>query len=340
VTRTRATRLASLSLAAIAAVASQTSRAFADPSADNRAAAQVLFDRGRDLVEKNRFAEACPQFAESQRLDPGIGTLLWLADCYENTGQTASAWSAFSQAAEAAADQHDAREAVARERAAKLEASLARLTIVVSPEAAALTDLQVHCDGVLVSKGNWDTPLPLDPGSHTITANAPSHHLWWTTAQVPREATGTTVTVPGLALDAPATTHGLSPAPAEPSPSLAAPASEGHAGRSQRIAAIAIGGGGVVAVVLGSLFAIKAKSRYDDSNAGPCLPDNECSPEGIQDRQSASSTAAAATVAMGGGVALLAGAVALYLTAPHDAPANVAVSIARSRGSVDVAWRW
>jgi hypothetical protein len=43
---------------------------------------------------------------------------------------------------------------------------------------------------------------------------------------------------------------------------------------------------------------------------------------------------------MGGGAAVLLGAAALYLTAPHDAPARVALSIAHRSSSVGVTLRW
>ena len=56
------------------------------------AAAQALFDQGRDLMRQNKHAEACPKLAESNRLDPAIGTLFHLADCYEQSGRVASAW--------------------------------------------------------------------------------------------------------------------------------------------------------------------------------------------------------------------------------------------------------
>src|SRR5258708_13477040 len=37
-------------------------------------AAQALYDDGRKLMEKKKYAEACAKFEESQRLDPGVGT--------------------------------------------------------------------------------------------------------------------------------------------------------------------------------------------------------------------------------------------------------------------------
>src|SRR6516225_7921635 len=65
----------------------------------NEAAATALFDEGRKLMAERRWAEACPKLAESERLAPSGGTLLNLADCYEHTGQTASAWAAWKDAA-------------------------------------------------------------------------------------------------------------------------------------------------------------------------------------------------------------------------------------------------
>ena len=49
----------------------------------DRAAAQALFEQGRDLMARDRAEEACPRFEESQRLDSGLGTQFHLATCYE-----------------------------------------------------------------------------------------------------------------------------------------------------------------------------------------------------------------------------------------------------------------
>src|SRR5437762_4686516 len=98
----------------------------------SRTAAETLFIEAKKLMEAKRFDEACPKFADSQRLDPGVGTLLNLALCYERQGKVASAWSTYRDAASAArtAGQAD-RENMARQRASALEPRLSRLTVAI-----------------------------------------------------------------------------------------------------------------------------------------------------------------------------------------------------------------
>src|SRR5258708_17042544 len=103
----------------------------ADVSAENRAAAQALFDEGRSLMKANKVQEACPKFEESQRLDSSIGTQLNLADCYERTGRTASAWTLYIEVASAARQAgQDERASHAAARAAALKDKLSRLRLV------------------------------------------------------------------------------------------------------------------------------------------------------------------------------------------------------------------
>src|SRR4051812_10257047 len=71
----------------------------AQVSPEVRSASVALFDEARRLMADGKFAEACPKLEESQRMDPGIGILFNLGDCYEHLGRTASAWISFRDVA-------------------------------------------------------------------------------------------------------------------------------------------------------------------------------------------------------------------------------------------------
>src|SRR5882724_6129625 len=67
----------------------------------NAVAAQALYDDARQLVATGNFEQACPKFKASYELDPGGGTLLNLADCYEHQGKTAQAYATYKDALDA-----------------------------------------------------------------------------------------------------------------------------------------------------------------------------------------------------------------------------------------------
>src|SRR5471032_2545697 len=94
----------------------------AQANASSQAAAEALFDEGVKQMKVGNFTVGCPTLEESERVDPGVGTLLYLGECYEKLGRTASAWATFREAASLAASSGESgREKVAVERAARLE---------------------------------------------------------------------------------------------------------------------------------------------------------------------------------------------------------------------------
>src|SRR5687767_13153220 len=60
-------------------------------ASSSQSQAEPLFNEGRELLEKGRFAEACPKLARSQALAPAVGTLLNLGYCWEQLGKLRSA---------------------------------------------------------------------------------------------------------------------------------------------------------------------------------------------------------------------------------------------------------
>jgi len=150
----------------------------------DKATAEALFGDGRKLMAQGNFDDACPKFEASLRLDPGVGAMLNLGDCYEKNGQTASAWAEFREAISAArsAGSKD-REDLARKRAAALEPKLSRLTITAGAQS-----VQVIRDGTAVDPAALGTPMPVDPGRHVIEATAPGKQKWSKTIEVATNA--------------------------------------------------------------------------------------------------------------------------------------------------------
>src|SRR6516162_11727139 len=121
-----------IALAALASCVAVPAAARAQ-SKEDIARADALFNAAKALTDAGNYADACAKFAESKRLAPGLGVTLYLADCYERIGRTASAWTEFRSAEGLARERNDKRAEVARGRAQALEPKLNRLTVVVAP---------------------------------------------------------------------------------------------------------------------------------------------------------------------------------------------------------------
>jgi hypothetical protein len=140
--------------------------------------AQSLFDEGRALMEEKRFAEACPKFAESQRLDPGGGTLLNLAVCHEAEGKTATAWLEFREALGIAGrDQRKDRIELATAHIDALAPRLVKVIVVV-PDKLRARAPDVMLDLSRLPPAAWGTPVPIDPGEHHLAVLLGGEMTW------------------------------------------------------------------------------------------------------------------------------------------------------------------
>src|SRR5262249_26294895 len=159
-------------------------------------AAEALFKDGKRLMKLGNFQEACPKLDESQRLDPGMGTLFNLAECNERIGKTATAWAQYLEvASQAKAAGQAAREKVARQRAAVPESKGPKLTILVRGTSPP-PQLEVRREGEPVGRAQWSTAVPVDPGLHRVTASAPGKKDWDTTVRVPPMPGAVAIEVP------------------------------------------------------------------------------------------------------------------------------------------------
>ncbi|WP_394824870.1 hypothetical protein [Pendulispora albinea] len=307
--------------------------------------AEALFREGQRLSHAGRTAEACIKFAESQRIEPALGTLLNLAVCHEKEGKTASAWAEFMRAAELAElrRQKD-RAAFARDRATELEKKRYAVVLDVKRPSASMA---IVLDGQKLEPGAWGMPLPVDPGEHTFMASAPNKVAWRRTVVVPPGAGTLRIDVPALE-DAGAEmtkgAPGVGPATvASPVtvPSSSSPSSP-EAGRemgadaaspdgAKRNLGLLVGGAGVLALGTGVFFGVRsvllgnqsdreAKRADDFERSGDRTNAAIQRDASVRDHDDAGTNRAIGFVA--GGVGLVALGVGVYLFATAKDPSR------------------
>lgn len=305
----------------------------------------MLFDDGKALMAERRFAEACPKFAASQKIDPAPGTLVWLADCYEQNGQTASAWSTYREALTAAkAARQPTREALAAERIAALQKVLSRISLEVKDPSIA--GLSVSVDGVPVTQPLWGTPTPFDPGPHTIEATAPGYATFTRKLDLGRAAQETVV-VPPLERAAPAPVASASAAPSaappRPPPPVVSeppPAPPPTRSSAMRPAGVALGATGALALVAGVVVQLSARSLAQ-SAIDDCRAHVRCTAADLSKHDSASSRQTVAWVVGGAGAAMLvAGGVLLWQAPAERGRVWVAPLVAQRGAGAAVGSAW
>lgn len=301
--------------------------------------AEALFKEGRALLDQKKYDEACPKLAESQRLDPGAGTLLALALCHEGQGKTATARKDLEEAAKLGRKNGRAELAKAAEkRAAAMEPSLSKV-VVRMPEGAA--DYEVRLDGEPVARESLGAPIAVDPGEHKAEVSAKGKAP---RSYVVRLAGAGTVEIVVDKLDdakpvAPAAVAPvekpaskahppMAPINVEP-PHVEADRSSGHA---QRAIGLTVIGLGVAGLGVGGYFGARALSQHNEGRTctpGPCPDAQEAN-----DRAKASTTAAVIS-ASAGFVAIGAGTI-LLITAPSSSTPSATAAAKPPRASARV----
>jgi hypothetical protein len=326
---TLADRLCSVAVVVAACIGSARSVAHAQS-----AEAEALFRSGRGLIKAGKLAAGCDKLAASERLESSVGTLLNLGDCREKLGKLASAWAAFRRA-EALARRtggDDRRRDEASHRAALLEGRLPYLVIEVGHR---VDGLIVRRDGEIVDDAEWNTALPVDPGSYMITAEAPGYAPWRATVAVEAGATRRAVAVPSLSPVAGAAPAGPGAEPWPPPRAHAAVSVEAHRSiwSTTRAASVAVAVAGAGALGAGTYFGLHARDLED--RADQRCPMATCNdPQGLQLNDQAKTSALRANLLYIAGGATLATAAVMWFV---GAPGEVAVAPAAGDHHLGVA---
>ncbi len=287
---------------------------------DREADAERLFREGQKLLEERRFGEACPKFEAAYSKDHSLGTLINLAFCHKEQGAIWYAWLEFREAEVKATElNRPDRRDFARQRLTELEKQLPKV-VIDNPQKLLLTDVLV--EDRKVWEAERGAVFAAEAGQRRFIFKAKGKKNGALLINIGNVGKGDKVqhvVVPDME-------DGSDPKPlpesggdAKPLPEAPPPEPPSDGSTQRTIGWIAIGVGGVAAIV-GSIEGISTLSS-------PCAGGKPC----LSDEKSSANTSA--TIAdIGFIVAALGvvGGIALIATAPSGAPAQQPASSARS----------
>lgn len=309
--------------------------------ADDSASAEALFREGRALIKQGKVNAGCDKLEASEKLETSVGTLLNLGDCRERQGRFASAWAAFRKAESLAKrdgnDKKRLREAA--KRADKLESSLATITIQVGPKSKA-DGLVIKRDGETLDPAVWGTAIVVDPGQHTIVAEAPNAKPWKSDISVGKGGKRWVV-VPTLEPVAEAPKPEPPPPPVAQTEVIVKPAPEAapplviekprtvvvdRTWSTTRGIGVALGVVGLGAIGGGTYYGNRANDLEARSDA--ICPERECAdPEGLRLNDEAQDAAKRANLFLVGGGIAVAAATVMWFVGKPDAETVVMPSV-------------
>lgn len=305
--------VALLSLSLLAPASAVRAQPSEDEPSGHRPLAEALFQAGKQLMAEGKVDEACAKLAESQRLEPGGGTVLLLGICHESQGKWATAAAELRAALSIAKrDRRADREKLAQKHLADVEPKVSRVVFVLPPGAPA--DVSVVVDGTPISRKALDVPLPMDPGAHPFRVEAKGKRPYASTVTVASTAEEQRVPIPELETAPVAEAPPAASAPAAPPTDR--PAAAAAPLGTQRILALAAGGAGIALLGVGTFFGVRTIALSDDARA-MCDPAQCTSRDAIATNDDARSSATVANVAIVAGAAVVVTGIVLWLTAPR-----------------------
>jgi hypothetical protein len=294
-----------------------------------REQAQQRFARGKEFLTKKDYAGALTEFRASHEIVASPNTRLEIARCLRATGKLVAAYVELGRTAVEAKEllaqdnrYQKASDAATNERN-EIEPKLGFVTLDVQNATDATT---VTIGGEEIRRAAWAEPAPVAPGATDVVVSTPGHEPAKRTVTL---AAGQKMTLPMDAMSGEAV-----PAAAPPPPPPAAsppPADTASSRTSLRPWAYVAGGVGAAGLLTFGIFAVMAKSTYDDldkaCNGGPC----PASKNG--EISSGKTQQVVANVGLGVGIAGLAvGATLFVLSMPKSTPDSGAALVVTPAG--------
>jgi hypothetical protein len=292
-----------------------------------RGVARELWHEGDELQKAGRFADALEKYQGAQKLVAAPTNLVRIAQCEAAIGELVEAAETYRLAHRMPLPP-DAPAALlkaqvqAQEELTQVEPRVPKLTLAITPPHP--EQIEIVVDGRALNAVVAGEPIPLDPGAHRVLVRASGYRTFHRNIRLD---------------DAEAKVLDVKLRTEAEGPEREAAPSEGSAASPQRTIGLVVGGVGVVAVVVGSVLGVVAKSTYGDATKYcPSGPTSPCYAQGLAEDGTAHGQATGSTVAFVAASALLAGGAALYFTAPRDR--GVAVGMVVNGAGLGVRGSW
>jgi hypothetical protein len=277
----------------------------ATAAADNRSEAILLFDQGVKEMKAGDFEKACNSFERSLAAYADSGTKGSLAKCYEKSGKLASSWLLWRELADLAPSSDLRRDAAAQ--AAKLEPRVAHYVIKVTKSTPGM---EITINGRPAKA--LDLPVPIDAGAVIVRAFATGRKDWSNELTV-KDGDTLKLEIPELEVVKIDTPH-------DPGKGVVMTPPPPTKGSKRKPVGFALVGVGAVGLAVGTVFGLKAKSKFADAKDTCGGSIDQCNPADVAGAQTqvddARSAGNLSSLAFVLGGAAIAGGVFLVVTAP------------------------